>query len=211
MQTILKRPRTTVGRARRRAAARVISASRATARQASDVEPISVIAFHTKLNWMAFACEDERLHGIVFGYATESQARKAVGAKLPPWIREQTADEVESRWVVELIELLQRFAEGEPVDFANVPLALEHLTLFGARVVEACRGIGWGRVRSYGELAAECGSPGAARAVGSVMAKNRFPLIVPCHRVLGSGGSLGGYSAPDGLKMKRRLLASEQS
>ena len=50
---------------------------------------------------------------------------------------------------------------------------------------------------------------GAARAVGSVMAKNRYPLIVPCHRVLAAGGDLGGYSAPDGLKMKRRLLDME--
>jgi methylated-DNA-[protein]-cysteine S-methyltransferase len=64
-------------------------------------------------------------------------------------------------------------------------------------------------VSTYGDLAAAIGSPGAARAVGSVMARNCFPLIVPCHRVLGAGGSLGGYSAPDGLRMKRRLLAME--
>ena len=95
------------------------------------------------------------------------------------------------------------------MDFSDVPLALDHLTPFGRRVVAACRRIPWGQTRSYGELAAECGSPGAARAVGSVMAKNRYPLIVPCHRVLAAGGELGGYSAPDGLKMKRRLLAME--
>ena len=47
---------------------------------------------------------------------------------------------------------------------------------------------------------------GAARAVGSVMAKNRFPLVVPCHRVLGAGGKLGGYSAPGGLQTKRRVV-----
>jgi methylated-DNA-[protein]-cysteine S-methyltransferase len=49
----------------------------------------------------------------------------------------------------------------------------------------------------------------AARAVGQEMAKNRFPLVVPCHRVLAAGGSLGGFSAPQGLIMKRRLLAME--
>jgi methylated-DNA-[protein]-cysteine S-methyltransferase len=47
--------------------------------------------------------------------------------------------------------------------------------------------------------------------VGTVMAKNRYPLVVPCHRVLAAGGALGGYSAPDGLRMKRRLLAMEQA
>jgi methylated-DNA-[protein]-cysteine S-methyltransferase len=49
----------------------------------------------------------------------------------------------------------------------------------------------------------------AARAVGQVMAKNRYPLVVPCHRVLAAGGLLGGFSAPQGLIMKRRLLAME--
>ena len=101
--------------------------------------------------------------------------------------------------------------QGEPVDFADVPLALDHLTPFGRRVIAACRRFLGDSTRSYGELAAECGSPGAARAVGSVMAKNRYPLIVPCHRVLAAGGELGGYSAPDGLKMKRRLLAMESA
>ena len=63
--------------------------------------------------------------------------------------------------------------------------------------------------RSYGEVAAAAGSPGAARAVGQVMAANRTPLIVPCHRVLAAGGKIGGFSAPQGLALKRRLLALE--
>jgi methylated-DNA-[protein]-cysteine S-methyltransferase len=107
------------------------------------------------------------------------------------------------------IDLLARYAAGEAVDFSQVPLDLDHLTRFARRVVAACRRIPRGQVRTYGELAAACGAAGAARAVGSVMAKNRFPLIVPCHRVIGAGGGLGGYSAPDGLRMKRRLLALE--
>ncbi len=73
----------------------------------------------------------------------------------------------------------------------------------------ACRRIPWGQTRSYAQLAAVAGRPGAARAVGSVMAKNRVPLVVPCHRVIASSGQLGGYSAPQGLSLKRRLLAME--
>jgi methylated-DNA-[protein]-cysteine S-methyltransferase len=106
---------------------------------------------------------------------------------------------------------LQRFAEGERVEFSDVPLATDHLSRFAKRVVAACRAIPWAQVTTYGDLAAACGSPGAARAVGSVMARNRYPLVVPCHRVLASGGGLGGYSAPDGLRMKRRLLAMEST
>jgi methylated-DNA-[protein]-cysteine S-methyltransferase len=113
------------------------------------------------------------------------------------------------RWVNRLVEGLRRFADGEPVDFSDIPIAQHHLTPFARRVVAACRLIGWGQVKSYGHLAARCGAPGAARAVGSVMAKNRFPLVVPCHRVLAAGGRIGGYSAPGGLHTKRALLEME--
>jgi methylated-DNA-[protein]-cysteine S-methyltransferase len=109
-----------------------------------------------------------------------------------------------------VVELLERFAAGEEVDFADVPVNTAGMTIFQRQVVAACRAISWGETASYGQLAARVGHPGAARAVGSVMRKNCVPLIVPCHRVLGSGGALGGYSAPSGLAMKRRLLAMEQ-
>jgi len=64
-----------------------------------------------------------------------------------------------------------------------------------------------GRVISYGRLASLCGSPGAARAVGGAMASNPFPILYPCHRVLGSDGSLTGFGG--GLELKRRMLEME--
>src|SRR5207237_10388998 len=91
----------------------------------------------------------------------------------------------------------------------GVAVYVSHLSAYQNRVVRACRRIGRGRVRSYGELAAAAGAPGAARAVGNVMAQNRYPIIVPCHRVVGSAGSLGGFSARDGINMKRRMLHME--
>ncbi|MFO0919488.1 MAG: MGMT family protein, partial [Planctomycetaceae bacterium] len=66
-------------------------------------------------------------------------------------------------------------------------------------------------VLSYGEVAANVGCPGAARAVGTVMAGNRLPLIIPCHRVIAAGGKLGGYSSPRGPGLKRWLLDLEQA
>ena len=113
------------------------------------------------------------------------------------------------RWVGNLIAKLKLYAAGENIGFADAPLSLDHLTTFGAKVIARCREIPWGATSTYGDLAGAAGSPGAARAVGSVMAKNRYPLIVPCHRVLSAGGAIGGYSARDGLTMKRRLLAME--
>src|SRR5262249_27222535 len=150
----------------------------------------------------------------VFGYPSRRLAEVALG-RIPgvpqSFCRVAAVGQAEEipQWAASLVVRLKLFAGGETVDFADVPLSLEHLTTFGKRVIAACRQIPWGQTKTYGDLAAECGSPGAARAVGSVMAKNRYPLIVPCHRVLAAGGDIGGYSAPDGLTMKRRLLAME--
>jgi methylated-DNA-[protein]-cysteine S-methyltransferase len=163
---------------------------------------------------MAIGWQGDVLRGVSFGYASRRQAAVALGRM--PWLGDQScrllgesqlADQ--PKWLRDVVDRLERYTDGEPVEFADVPLALDHLTPFARRVVAACRRIGWAQVSTYGELAEQCGSPGAARAVGSVMAKNCYPLIVPCHRVLAAGGALGGYSAPDGLRMKRRLLAME--
>lgn len=69
-----------------------------------------------------------------------------------------------------------------------------------------------GQVISYGKLAESLGRPGAARSVGSTMAKNRFPMLIPCHRVVASGGKLGGFmnGEKEGLRIKRAILESER-
>ena len=161
----------------------------------------SLYAFRTELGWMALLEGPEAVAGLTFGYASKEAAvaplRRSFGAALPGLGQS------------EVVERLQAFAEGEPDDFLDVSLALDHLTPFQTRIVAHCRRIGWGSTLSYAELAAKAGSSGAARAVGSTMATNRFPLIVPCHRVIASGGRLGGYSSPEGLMMKRRLLERE--
>ena len=84
-----------------------------------------------------------------------------------------------------------------------------HATAFRRRVWEALRRIPFGETRSYGEIAAEVGAPGAARAVGTACARNPIPVVVPCHRVVGSDGSLHGYAY--GLARKRQLLDAEAS
>ncbi len=81
---------------------------------------------------------------------------------------------------------------------------------FHQRVLRRCAAIPSGLTMSYAELARCAGSPLAARAVGSAMARNPWPLIVPCHRVLGASGRLTGYSGAGGIDTKRRLLDWEQ-
>ena len=89
----------------------------------------------------------------------------------------------------------------------NVPHDHRHLTPFTRAVLDACRAIRPGRTASYGDLAAAAGSPGAARAVGQAMHRNPTPILVPCHRVLAAGGTIGGFTP--GLDLKRRLFAHE--
>lgn len=87
------------------------------------------------------------------------------------------------------------------------PLDWEGATEFQRRVWRTLQGIPLGETRQYADLARELGCPGAARAVGQACGANPIPVLVPCHRVLAAGGTLGGFSA--GLEWKRRLLALE--
>lgn len=106
-----------------------------------------------------------------------------------------------------LEEALTRYVAGEKVDWPELPVDLGALPPFHRKVLEELGRIPAGQVMSYGELAAKCDSPRAARAVGQVMAKNPWPLVYPCHRVLASGGKLGGFGP--GLEMKKWLLELE--
>ena len=81
-------------------------------------------------------------------------------------------------------------------------------TAFQLRVWEAALAIPFGQVRTYSWVARQIGSPKAARAVGSALKKNPYPVIIPCHRVVKSSGDIGGYSR--GRKVKVRLLELEK-
>jgi len=109
---------------------------------------------------------------------------------------------------------LLRAGHGDPVapaDPAEIPGAVDWDAIpdgFRRAVLRACAAIPAGEVRSYGELAADAGRPRAARAVGTVMATNPMPLIVPCHRVVRGDGRLGEYGA-GGSARKAAMLGAE--
>ena len=111
-------------------------------------------------------------------------------------------------FVPNLVRRLQGFFRGEPGDFRDVELDLDELTSFGGDLARALRHVPRGEVVTYGELAALAGRPGAARAAGTFCARNRFMLLIPCHRVVGSDGKLTGYGG--GLPIKEKLLALEK-
>ncbi|MCO6185078.1 methylated-DNA--[protein]-cysteine S-methyltransferase [Rhizobium sp. L1K21] len=105
---------------------------------------------------------------------------------------------------------LVAYASGDAVDFSDVELDFSHLETFERAVYRALRMVARGETVTYGELAEKAGWPtGAAQSVGRAMARNPWPVIVPCHRVLAAGNKPGGFSAPGGLKTKEKLLAME--
>lgn len=108
----------------------------------------------------------------------------------------------------ELVDELQRYFAGQAVEF-HVRCDWRGHSEFEEDVWHACRRIGYGKTSSYGALAEAVGRPGGARAIGVAMSRNPCPIVVPCHRVLKSDGSLGGYSGPGGAGFKQRLLDME--
>ena len=106
-----------------------------------------------------------------------------------------------------VVALLQAYFAGEDVRLTDVPVDLEYDSPFFTRCAEALRAVPRGEVVTYGELAALAGAPGAARAAGTFCARNRLGLFVPCHRVLRSDGTLGGFRW--GLPVKQWLLDHE--
>ncbi|MFH1915091.1 MAG: MGMT family protein [Pseudomonadota bacterium] len=108
-----------------------------------------------------------------------------------------------------LKQALFRYVSGLKPDWPALPYDLSRLTDFQRTVLHALAQVPQGTTCTYGELAAAVGKPQAARAIGRAMATNPFPLVYPCHRVVGASGKLTGYSSEGGVTLKERLLRLE--
>jgi O-6-methylguanine DNA methyltransferase len=132
------------------------------------------------------------------------------GRGFAAWLARALPDAESVDWLPHLDKLRQELAEyfdGKRTEF-DVPLDLRG-TPFQLRVWNALLAIPYGETKSYLELARDLRSPRAVRAVGAANGSNPIPILVPCHRVIESGGGLGGYGG--GLELKRRLLALERA
>jgi methylated-DNA-[protein]-cysteine S-methyltransferase len=109
------------------------------------------------------------------------------------------------------IRQITNLLEGQPCDLSNVTLDMSHVPELAQRVYWEARKIGPGQTVTYGQIATRLGDPLLAREVGQALARNPFPIVVPCHRVLAAGGKLGGFSAAGGVATKQKLLAIERA
>ncbi|MCC7052989.1 MAG: methylated-DNA--[protein]-cysteine S-methyltransferase [Gemmatimonadaceae bacterium] len=121
----------------------------------------------------------------------------------------EAASDTPPAWLTDCMSLVTRHLSGDPTDYRHLPLDDRALAAGERAIYAALRSVGWGETITYGTLARATGAPGDARVVGRAMARNPWPVVVPCHRVLAAGQSLGGFSAPGGVATKVRLLALE--
>lgn len=179
-------------------------------RNRRPVEPLggpNLHVFPTNLGWFGILGINQRLMSVFIGHASEAEVRQAVARYLTETGR--TTPPVDRDWHPELRRRLEQYTLGARVDFHDIEVELPELSEFQRQVIRATRRIRYGKTLSYGELAEKSGFPRAARAVGTVMSSNRFPIVIPCHRVVAAGGKTGGYTSPQGVSLKLRLLALE--
>lgn len=132
-------------------------------------------------------------------FLAEASDEAATEAGAPAWATKQFA---------RLTTQLGEYFAGDRSEF-DLPLDPPPMSSFAAAVLNETAHILYGQTETYGQIAQHIGRPAAARAVGQALGANPLAILIPCHRVLASDGSLGGYSAPGGVAVKQRLLSLE--
>ncbi|GAA2411162.1 MULTISPECIES: methylated-DNA--[protein]-cysteine S-methyltransferase [Streptomyces] len=154
---------------------------------------------------LLLAATREGLVSVVF-HATDAVRDRAV-ERLASRLGTEPVEAPGSPLLTEAIRQVEAYFAGERRDF-DLPLDWSLISGFNREVLrELASGVPYGTVVGYGDLAGRVGQPGAAQAVGMAMGANPLPVVVPCHRVVESGGGIGGFGG--GLETKRKLLALE--
>lgn len=162
---------------------------------------VGATAIQVAWGWVGIAWSAQGLLGV-----TLPQPDEAAALALLPAPGGQPPDPPAGLDLEALSDKLRRYFDGQEVTF-DEPLDPSAGTAFQQRVWALTRDIPRGQTRTYGQLARQAGSPAAARAVGQAMAHNPWPVLVPCHRVVGHDGRLTGFGG--GLEMKEQMLVME--
>ena len=155
----------------------------------------------TKLGYIALASDNGKLTYSTLPQDSSEDALKMIQAGLD----ESSVEDISA--FGDIPGRLVRYCDGEKVDFSDVAIDLCEFGPFHSAVKLAAQRMPYGELVTYRDLARMAGSERASRAAGSAMANNRTLIIVPCHRVVASGGKIGGFSS--GLEWKRKFLKLE--
>lgn len=162
--------------------------------------------FNTPIGACGISWSKKRIVSFQLPEATDAETRRRLIERNP-----DVDEVVPPKWVNHIIVRIRKHLEGLVQDFSDIPLDLRNSPLFYRRVYQATRTIAAGQTKTYGEIAKQIHSSGAARAVGRALGRNPIGLIVPCHRVVASGKKVGGFSAFGGLNTKTKLLEIEKA
>jgi methylated-DNA-[protein]-cysteine S-methyltransferase len=173
---------------------------------ASAPPPACFALFDTEIGRCALVWRGGFFVGAALPEADDDSLRQSLTRRFPGALQVEP-----SRQASAAVAAVTRLLGGAPEDLSSLPVDLSALAPFEMRVLEATRQIPCGETRTYGELAASLGAPGAARAVGAALGRNPVPIVIPCHRVLAAGGRSGGFSAPGGVTTKLRMLRIEMA
>jgi methylated-DNA-[protein]-cysteine S-methyltransferase len=157
---------------------------------------------HTPLGDLRFAVSAQGLVAIEWA---ESQSR--LDAYL---LRLQAAVEPNQKMIQPYAKEMTEYLKGKCRDF-TIPIDWSTLKPFQLKALKAVYAIPYGKTQTYADIAAQIGHPNAYRAVGRANATNPMPLVIPCHRVIGTDGKLHGYGGGNGLPTKEWLLKMESA
>ena len=160
--------------------------------------------FHTAFGSCGIAWSARGVTGVQLPQDDEAAARRRLRRRFPGATEATPPPDVQAA-----IRGIAALLDGEASDLSAVALDTGGISEFDRRVYAAARQVPPGATITYGEIARLLDEPEVSRDVGQAMARNRFPIVVPCHRVVAAGGKLGGFSAHGGIATKRRLLAVE--
>lgn len=150
---------------------------------------------------LGFACHDRRIIRLILPGLSKSSLSRSFRAEF-------SNIEYDPEVLPNLRRSLIAYFQAKSDDF-DCQVDISWATPFARKVYRSCSRVPFGQTISYAKLANNAGSPQATRAVGSIMALNRIPLLIPCHRVIRSDGQLGGFSATGGLNRKKRMILNE--
>lgn len=176
-----------------------------------DVTARGFAVFETALGWCGIAWSANGVTGVRLPDGSVELTRARLRAENPGAEPSDTAEAKPPDYVRAAIDEIVALLRGEARPLTGIPLDFSGVPEFHRRVYEVARTIPPGKTWTYGEVAAALGAPGSAQAVGRALGHNPFPIVVPCHRVLGAGGKMIGFSAPGGTDTKRKMLAIERA
>ena len=170
----------------------------------ADMSPANYTLFKTKLGRCGIAWGEDGVIAVCFAQADDALTKKRLVR------RAGDAEEANPPPSIErVIAKISALFGGEKISFSDTALDMSGITGFDADVLALTREIVIGDTKTYGDLARALGDVALSRRVGQALGRNPFPIIVPCHRVLGADGMLTGFSAPGGVAMKEKLLKIE--